>query len=386
MKSLSLEQKQRIVDYHRNHSTAQTLELFKPLNLKRQTLLKYARRYDGTKESLMDRRALEKHPNRFSPAKAEIEAILQSLHIENHVSRRRNVLEPTFYRVYTMSPVFHGIRSRIGLQKIASVLIGSCNRGTGKNTRSVVHDKKYHSEFGFGQIDKMYVPVSCLSGDMKSQERLNALRSDMKREASENLIRTLKYYDDLLAGTPFVPLNIEMLKRDAVSDYQAYCESVDETKDDDLLRHRFYQYTFVETKTRWTFRMMFDTQSELAALRFIAEVIQHAPFKIKHIQTDNGAEFTSKYLNNHGGRDTPFETFLKAKGIGYYRIQPGRPWQNGRVECQQGLDKERFYGHLVMDSLEDGQRQLERYNEASNHWAKMCLNGISPLDAVEQCA
>ena len=108
--------------------------------------------------------------------------------------------------------------------------------------------------------------------------------------------------------------------------------------------------------------MMFDTQSELAALRFMIEVIAHAPFAIQHIQTDNGAEFTSKYLNNHEGRDTPFEVYLETRGISYYCIQPGKPWQNGRVECQHRLDKERFYGHLIMDSLEDGEKQLEQYN------------------------
>lgn len=386
LKQLTLEQKQKIVEYHRNHSTNQTLEKFKRWNLKRQTLLKYARRYNGTKESLIDRRTLEKHPNRLSPTEDEIAVVLESLLVENSDKRRRNVLEPTYYRMYMIHPELKGKRSRAGLRKIANTLIGLCKRGLHKSTRLVAHDNKYHSEFGFGQIDKMYVPVSSLSDNMKSQERLNALRTDMKQEASKNLMLTLQCYDDLLAETPSAPINISLLKRDAISDYEAYCASVEGIKDDDLLQHLFYQYTFVDTKTRWTFRMMFDTQSELAALRFVTEVIRHAPFPIKHIQTDNGVEFTSKYLNNHEGRDTPFESFLKAQKIQYYRIQPGKPWQNGRVECQHRLDKERFYGHLVMESLEDGEMQLEQYNEESNHWAKRCLDGVSPLNAVMQYA
>ena len=382
MTLLSLVQKLRIVEYHLNHSTDQTLEKFKHLHLKRQTLLKYVRRYDGTKESLIDHRAFEKHPNKQSPTDNEMAIVRESLILENREKRHRNVIEPTYYRIYMIHPEWRGKRSRAGLRKLANTLIGFCKRGTPGRNRATAHNKHYHGELGFGQIDKMYVPVSSLTDGIKSRERIDALKADIKQQALKNLQETLRCFDNLVSA----PINVSLLKRDAESDYEEYCASVDKTKGDALLNHLFYQYTFIDTKTRWTFRMMFDTQSELAALRLIIEVIRHAPFRIKHIQTDNGAEFTSKYLKNHEGRDTPFEVYLKAQGISYYRIQPGKPWQNGRVECQHRLDKERFYGHLVMDSLEDGAKLLAQYNAESNHWAKRCLNGGSPVEMLTRIA
>ena len=68
--------------------------------------------------------------------------------------------------------------------------------------------------------------------------------------------------------------------------------------------------------------MMFDTQCEQAALRFLDELIKAAPFQIYRIKTDNGSEFTNKYLKNHDTHETLFEMRLLAEGIKYYRIQP----------------------------------------------------------------
>ena len=94
----------------------------------------------------------------------------------------------------------------------------------------------------------------------------------------------------------------------------------------DLLNKRFYQYTAIDECTRWTFRMMVDTQCEQAAFRFLDELIKAAPFRINRVKTDNGSEFTSKYLKNHDAHETLFEARLLMEGIKYYRIQPGKPW------------------------------------------------------------
>ena len=68
---------------------------------------------------------------------------------------------------------------------------------------------------------------------------------------------------------------------------------------------------------------------------------------------------------------------FQAKGIKYYRILPGKPWQNGRVECQHRLDKERFYAHLTITSLKQANEALERYNQESNLYKRHCLEGMS---------
>ena len=50
---------------------------------------------------------------------------------------------------------------------------------------------------------------------MKNQERINSIRSRMKQRAANDLQRTHKYNDNLLAETPSASINIEMLKKEA---------------------------------------------------------------------------------------------------------------------------------------------------------------------------
>lgn len=116
---------------------------------------------------------------------------------------------------------------------------------------------------------------------------------------------------------------------------------------------------------------------------FMAEVMKHAPFKVVKVQTDNGSEFTSKYLNNHGPEyETPFEQYLRMARIKYYRIQPGKPWQNGRVECQHRLDRERFYNRITFSSLEEARELLEKYSEESNRYYRPSRGGKSAMEQL----
>lgn len=118
---------------------------------------------------------------------------------------------------------------------------------------------------------------------------------------------------------------------------------------------------------------------------FLAEVINHAPFKIEKVHTDNGTEFTSKGLNNHGpSYETSFAECLLALGIKYYRIQPGKPWQNGRVECQHRLDRERFYNRVKFSSLEEAQMLLAKYSEESNNYYRPSCGGKRAMEMLTE--
>ena len=54
------------------------------------------------------------------------------------------------------------------------------------------------------------------------------------------------------------------------------------------------------------------------------------------------------------------------------------PQQNGKVERQHRIDEIRFYMHMRMYSLEDGRRQLARYQCLSNNIIMTCLEMKSP--------
>lgn len=59
---------------------------------------------------------------------------------------------------------------------------------------------------------------------------------------------------------------------------------------------KYYQFTAKDECTRWTYREMYAEHSSVSAKDFLERLVKAAPFPIRMIQTDNGAEFTNALL------------------------------------------------------------------------------------------
>lgn len=141
---------------------------------------------------------------------------------------------------------------------------------------------------------------------------------------------------------------------------------------------KYYQYTAVDECTRLCFREMYDEHSTYSSLDFLKKLIEKFPFPIREVQTDNGTEWTNALLVKKATYKTLFEEYLEECGIKYHRIQVATPRHNGKVERQHRLDEQRFYSKMRMYSLEDGRKQLAKYNKISNNISKSCLKYRSP--------
>ena len=145
---------------------------------------------------------------------------------------------------------------------------------------------------------------------------------------------------------------------------------------------KYYQYTAVDECSRWTFREMYDEHSTYSSKDFLEKLVRNAPFPIREVQTDNGAEFTNRLLVIKSKHLTMFENALIEMGIIYHRIQIATPRHNGKVERQHRTDDARFYKYMRMYSLEDGRKQLAVYQQKSNNYIKTCLNMKTPNQVV----
>lgn len=141
---------------------------------------------------------------------------------------------------------------------------------------------------------------------------------------------------------------------------------------------KYYQFTAKDECTRWTYRELYAEHSTYSAKTFLEDLIKKAPFPIRMIQTDNGAEFTNALLVTKSKHKTLFEKALAEMGIKYHRIQIATPRHNGKVERQHRTDEFRFFKHMRMYSLEDGRKQLKAYQKASNNHIMTCLGLQSP--------
>ena len=148
---------------------------------------------------------------------------------------------------------------------------------------------------------------------------------------------------------------------------------------------KYYQYTAIDECTRLTFRQIYDEHITYNSTDFLVKLVKKCPFPIREIQTDNGTEFTMalrvKDPENH---KTMFENTLDKAGIIYHRIRVATPRHNGKVERQHRCDELRFYKKMKMYNLNDGRKQLARYNEKSNTIPKICLGYLSPNEMLKK--
>ncbi len=147
---------------------------------------------------------------------------------------------------------------------------------------------------------------------------------------------------------------------------------------------RYYQYTAIDTASRWRYLKIYEEQSNFHSVRFLEEVIKRLSHPIKAIKTDNGQIFTNYYLGTGKRSDGTVKTihaldrFCAEHGIIHYLIDPGKPAQNGTVERSHREDQEKFYERNEFKSFADLQKKLKRWNIDYNNLEHCGLNGQSP--------
>ena len=146
----------------------------------------------------------------------------------------------------------------------------------------------------------------------------------------------------------------------------------------DAAGEKFYQYTAIDEFSRWRYLEAFQEHSSYSSAQFLEHLIKAAPFRILCIQTDNGTEFTKKFVSDKA-RPHLFEQKLEQLGIQHKLIKPFTPRHNGKVERSHRKDNEYFYASHKFYSFEDFKKQLAVHNRKYNHFPIRPLGWLSPL-------
>jgi len=117
---------------------------------------------------------------------------------------------------------------------------------------------------------------------------------------------------------------------------------------------RLYQFTAIDDCTRIRVLKIYDSCTMTTAIRFADEVIRRLPFRVHVIQTDNGAEFQSK-----------FHWHLEQLDIRHVYIRPRTPRLNGKVERSHRVDNQEFYQLLDKGGVSD---DIHLFNEKLREW------------------
>jgi transposase len=152
---------------------------------------------------------------------------------------------------------------------------------------------------------------------------------------------------------------------------------------------RFYQYTAIDTASRWRYLKVYDEYTSYNSICFLEEVINNFKYKIQAVKTDNGSVFTNYYLGTNKRSDVSIKTlhsldvFCRERNIIHYLIDPGKPAQNGTVERSHREDQEKFYERNTFKNFFDLQKKLKCWNTEYNNLEHCGLNGKTPNEMLE---
>ena len=86
------------------------------------------------------------------------------------------------------------------------------------------------------------------------------------------------------------------------------------------------------------------------AAKFLRELIENAPYKVRSIQVDGGSEFMKD-----------FENACEELKIPLFVLPPAKPTYNGKVERSNRIFREEFYEDLSEDTIVGARRELMRF-------------------------
>ena len=151
---------------------------------------------------------------------------------------------------------------------------------------------------------------------------------------------------------------------------------------------RYYQYTVIDTASRWRHLEVFDEQSTHHAIRMMEIVQAKFPYPIQAIKTDNHSTFTNYYLGTNQRSDLTVKTvhaldrWCAEHQIIHYLIDPGKPAQNGTVERSHREDQEKFYDRQTFTSVSALKHKLRQWNDVYNDLEHCSLDGKTPNEVL----
>jgi transposase-like protein len=154
-----------------------------------------------------------------------------------------------------------------------------------------------------------------------------------------------------------------------------------------------YLYVAIDRATRTMYYNVFEHKTAENTDSFFDETIAFFPFKITHILTDNGFEFTNRLIRSKTGnlctKPSLLDLKCTANNIDHRCTQPSTPKTNGMVERVNGTIKNntilKYKYESKLDLVKDLVAFLVFYNLYRRHGSlRKELNVKTPFQAVEK--
>jgi len=118
-----------------------------------------------------------------------------------------------------------------------------------------------------------------------------------------------------------------------------------------------YLFVAIDRATRLMYYKVYEAKTSENTEAFMLECIDFFPFKLTHVLTDNGLEFTNRLLKSKKGKlctkPSKLDEICKKNKIDHRLTKPGHPQTNGMVERVNGTIKNGTILREVYKSKED---------------------------------
>jgi transposase len=128
-----------------------------------------------------------------------------------------------------------------------------------------------------------------------------------------------------------------------------------------------YVYNFVDHASKWAFKRAYEAIGASETRDFMRFVVQAAPFVITRLQTDNGSEFTNKYLTSlDDPKPHALDLFCQSHSIRHVLIPPGEKELQGLVERSHRQDDEELFHRIHPRNLAEFNQIISQHCEWRN--------------------
>lgn len=137
----------------------------------------------------------------------------------------------------------------------------------------------------------------------------------------------------------------------------------------------YCQFTAIDTCTKMKYLQVFSSKTARCGSKFIQAMLTYFPFRVRHINSDNGGEFLSEC-----------HSYLESKKITHYFSRARTPKDNPIVENTIKADQYEFWawGNLastVKELNEKAKLWMEKFNTYRPHQA---LDYLTPKEYYER--
>jgi len=113
-------------------------------------------------------------------------------------------------------------------------------------------------------------------------------------------------------------------------------------------KEKCYVYNFIDHASNWSFKFAYSRYNAINTVDFMSRVVKECPFTIKRLQSDNGVEFTYKYVSvcSDEPKEHPLDTFCNEFNIAHKLVPPGEKELQGLVERSHRQDDQELFSRI----------------------------------------